>query len=203
MSLKKIAVMGGTFDPVHYGHLASAETVRSIFEFDKIIFIPSGSPPHKINKDVTDPQKRYLMTSYAIAPNANFDISKIEVESVGNSYTIDTVRKIKESVSGAEIYFITGADAVLEIMSWHHSEELLQMCGFIAITRPGYNADKLKSQIEYLKKEKSADISLLEVPALAISSTDIRNRVKNGVSIKYLVPDSVENFIYKYNLYRG
>lgn len=200
----KIAIMGGTFDPIHHGHLASAETVRAEFGFDKIIFIPSGIPPHKDAKHVTDCERRYLMTSNAIASNDFFDISRIEIEREGNTYTIDTVKEIKQqySHSNTELYFITGADAVLEILTWYNAEELLQICSFIAITRPGYQNQKLSEQVEYLRREKKANIFFLEVPALAISSTDIRDRVQHGKPIKYLVPDSVENFIYKYRLYQ-
>lgn len=197
----RIAIMGGTLDPVHFGHLVAAEGARSEFDLDKVIFVPAGNPPHKNNYSVTDAEYRFAMTRLAISTNPNFEASRIEVEREGPSYTVDTVKAFQEIYAGStEIFFITGADAILEILTWKKVEELMQVCTFIAATRPGYPLDELKYRIgannEILNK-----IIFLEVPALAISSTDIRRRVKQGKSIKYLVPDSVERYIVKNGLY--
>jgi nicotinate-nucleotide adenylyltransferase len=195
--------MGGTFDPIHYGHLASAETVLHEFNFDKIIFIPTGNPPHKTSSDVSPGETRYLMTSFAVASNDFFDVSRIEIDRKGTTYTIDTVREVRKMYDEfTKIHFITGADALLEIFTWHNVVELLKMCSIIAISRPGCNRDRLMEQIEFLKEKCDADIKFLEVPALAISSSDIRRRVKTGHPIKYLVPDSVLGYINKYGLYK-
>ncbi len=194
---KSIAIMGGTFDPIHYGHLVAAEAVRQELDIEKVIFIPSGRPPHKKNKQIANNEHRYLMTVLATANNPYFDVSRIEIDRPGMTYTIDTIRKIREHCSkDCKIYFITGADATAEILSWKEPDELFKMCKFVAVTRPGFVRDKKMS-------EYSENIKYLEVPALSISSTDIRNRVLANKTIKYLVPESVEQYIYKFGLYNG
>lgn len=199
----KIGVMGGTFDPIHFGHLVTAESAREKFELDCVIFVPSGNPPHKIHQVVTDKNHRYLMTLLATATNPYFEVSRIEIDREGYTYTIDTIREFEKQFQGRAIfYFITGADALNEILTWKESEILLTSCEFIAAARPGYQKQQLYADIDYLKSNYNGRIHFVEVPSLAISSTDIRFRVKNRLSIKYLLPEAVENYIYKNMLYR-
>ncbi|MCF8011208.1 MAG: nicotinate-nucleotide adenylyltransferase [Clostridiales bacterium] len=199
--IKRLAIMGGTFDPVHYGHLVAAEGARHEFQLDRVIFIPSGRPPHKTSEQITDPVHRLAMVKNAVQSNAHFETSALETESDGVSYTIDTVRKVQELQPSADIYFITGADAVLQILTWKNVEEILSTCTFIAATRPGYALESLEHRLSSLSREYINNIYTMEVPALAISSTDIRNRVFNGKPIKYLLPERVEKFISNSKLY--
>ncbi len=198
----RIGVMGGTFDPIHYGHLVLAEQVRSELSLDRIIFVPAGIPPHKKELSISNNIHRHFMTVLATIDNPNFIVSDIEVHAQKVSYTIDTLHRLKELYGNDHsIFFITGADAILDIESWKDSKTLLKTFKFIAGTRPGHQNDDLERKISLLKKQYDADIHLLEVPALAISSTDIRNRVGMGKSIKYLIPEAVEQYIYKNRLY--
>ncbi len=193
--------MGGTFNPIHYGHLVTAEEARYQFNLNKVIFIPSGHPPHKEDKEILEPEHRYLLTVIATASNSDFEVSRIEIERAGPSYAIDTVAEVKEMYgSDCKIFFITGADAIYEILTWKDTDKLANMCSFIAATRPGYCLERFKNE-EIQKIKPQPDIHFLEVPALAISSTDIRNRLKQGQPINYLVPEGVANFIYKNNFY--
>lgn len=199
----RIGVMGGTFDPIHYGHLVTAEAVRAEFKLDKVIFVPAGNPPHKKEQKVTDKTHRYLMTLLATATNPYFEVSSIEIDRKGYTYTIDTIRNFNCQYKGkAKFYFITGADALNQILTWKESALLLKTCEFVAATRPGYQYDVLFRDIEYLTVHYDGKIHFVEVPSLAISSTDIRQRVKNGIPIKYLIPEPVETYIYKNNLYK-
>ena len=201
---KRIGIMGGTFDPIHYGHLVLAEEIRHNFNLDKIIFVPAGTPPHKEGYQITDKELRYSMTLLASMTNPNFEVSKMEIESENVSYTIHTIKKIKEILSNDEIelFFITGADAIMSIETWKDYKELLSLCSFIGATRPGIHVEHLEEKIEDLKKTYNAKLHLTHVPGLAISSTDIRARVREGRSIKYLLPEAVEAFIEKNNLYK-
>lgn len=191
---RRLAIMGGTFDPIHYGHLVAAEGARHEFNLEKVIFIPAGQPPHKKGRRITDSHYRLEMTRHAVSSNSHFEVSDIEVERTGPSYTIDTVIAVKELYPQHQVFFITGADAVLEILTWNRVEELLSRCSFIAATRPGYRLESLEHTLK--------NIVTMEVPALAISSTDIRHRVKDGRPIKYLLPEAVENYIKEMGLYR-
>jgi nicotinate-nucleotide adenylyltransferase len=204
----KIGIMGGTFNPIHYGHLVTAEEALSQFKLDRVIFIPTGQPPHKTTCKLASPEDRYMMTVMATASNSHFFVSRVETERKGKSYTIDTLKELKLTYGeSAAFYFITGADAILEILTWKNPEEIITMCKFIAATRPGYNL----SRIEELKKKLFGihvnpqvikdSISIMEIPALAISSTDIRDRIKTGRPIKYLLPESVCNYLLKNDLY--
>ncbi len=198
---KRIAVMGGSFNPIHNGHLVAAEAVRQEMDIERVIFIPAGSSPHK-ESDPMYNEHRYLMTVLATVTNPDFEVSRTEIDRMGKSYTIDTIRELRHKCSkDCEIYFITGADAIAEILTWKDPEELLSMCKFVAVTRPGYDKTKLKATIDTLNTKYKGNIEFLEIPALSISSTDIRNRVTAGKTIKYLVPESVENYILKFGLY--
>jgi len=201
--IKRLGIMGGTFDPVHYGHLVTAETARAQFNFDKVIFVPSGYPPHKIGQKITEARHRYLMTVLAVTTNIFFEVSRIEIDRQGCSYAIDTVSQIKEKYGQEwEIYFITGADAVLEILTWKNIKTLIEMCTFVAATRPGFDLSVLDNKLEQISSLAKDKFLTFEVPALSISSTDIRQRVASGKPIKYLLPESVERYIFTNNLYK-
>ncbi len=199
----RFGIMGGSFDPIHYGHLMLAEQIRTQFHLDKVFFIPVGNAPHKKSGNMTNKYMRYEMTVLATMTNPGFAVSKIEIDSDSMSYTINTVKKLKDQIGKEDqLYFITGADAIIELETWSEFKELLGLCKFIAATRPGIDKSKLTSKIDELKSNYGADISVTTVPALAISSTDIRNRVECEQSIRYLLPESVEHYIYKKNLYQ-
>jgi nicotinate-nucleotide adenylyltransferase len=199
---ERIGLMGGTFDPIHYGHLVAAEAARVDFGLDRVVFIPSGHPPHKTDKTISSGWDRYTMTMLAVSDNPHFDVSDTEIKREGLSFAIDTVREFRASVpEDVEIYFITGADACLEILGWKDSCQLLSECRFIAATRPGISDSYLKEEIARLYPDFSDRFYVLEVPALAISSTDIRLRVKDGRSIRYLLPESVRQYISRRGLY--
>lgn len=199
---RRLGIMGGTFDPIHYGHLVTAEGARYSFGLDRVIFVPSGRPPHKPGHIVSDPLDRYKMTCLAVASNPFFCASAIEVERPGPSFTIDTVRAVMQLYPGAKIYFITGADALLEIFKWKDFDILLTICNFVAATRPGYCLFELREKTASLPSGLKQNISYMEVPALAISSTEIRQRVRDGRPIKYLLPESAEDYIKNNKLYR-
>ncbi len=199
--MKQICLIGGTFDPIHYGHLVVAEEVRQKFGIQKVIFIPAARPPHKMDQEISEPHHRVNMTRLATASNRYFEVSTIEIERQGLSYTIDTVQEIKSIYKIETVYFITGADAVLEILNWKEAEKLLNMCTFIAATRPGYNLNNLKETLKSLPGEIFKKTLPLEVPALSISSSDIRQRVREGRSIKYLLPEPVEQYIKENKIY--
>jgi nicotinate-nucleotide adenylyltransferase len=193
---KRLGVMGGTFDPIHYGHLVTAEEALHQFELDEVVFVPTGRPWMKEHGVVSPAEDRYLMTVIATASNPRFSVSRVEVDREGPTYTIDTLRAIKE-ISGADLFFITGADAVLEIFQWKNPQELFDMARFIAATRPGYDVAELEEQAAAY-----AGITPMSIPALAISSTDIRARVARDAPIRYLVPEGVVSYVGKAGLYR-
>lgn len=200
---RRIGIMGGTFDPIHYGHLMLAEQIRTGFFLDEIIFIPVGRAPHKTLSDITDKNHRYEMTKLAISSNPNFSVSDIEIVKEGVTYTVDTIREIKETLSPEDaLYFITGADALLLLESWKDYGELIKMVYFIGATRPGVDNEALSKKINHLETSYEVHIELSYVPALAISSTDIRNRIAREKSIKYLLPESVEQYISDHFLYK-
>jgi len=199
--------MGGTFNPIHYGHLVTAEEARIQFNLDRVLFIPTGDPPHKDGQKITNAQQRYLMTIMATGSNPYFYVSRMEIDRPQPSYTIDTVKDLHEVYKDSQIFFITGTDAVLDILTWKNPAEILNLCIFIAATRPGYELDRLNNIKKRLKDELGiADIKerihIIKIPALAISSTDIRNRVRTGKPIRYLLPEGVANHIYKMGFYK-
>lgn len=199
----RIGIMGGTFDPIHYGHLVAAEVARAEFGLNKVIFVPAGNPPHKQSQIITNSEHRYLMTVHATASNPNFEVSRIEVDKDELSYTIDTVKDFRRIYGeDSSIYFITGADAVLELLTWHKIQELLTLCRFIAVTRPGFDKQELEQKIGEISSKYNGEITCIEVPLLAISSTDIRERIRSGKPIKYLLPEAVEEYIDKNGLYK-
>lgn len=187
--------MGGTFDPIHHGHLVAASEVAAEFGLDEVVFVPTGRPGFKQSRDVTLPEHRYLMTVIATASNPRFTVSRVDVDREGLTYTVDTLRDLRVQRPEADLFFITGADALAQILTWKDSEELFTMAHFVGVTRPGHSLS-----VDGLPKEH---VSVLEVPALAISSTDIRARARAGKPIWYLVPDGIVQYIGKHGLYRG
>jgi nicotinate-nucleotide adenylyltransferase len=186
--------MGGTFDPIHHGHLVAASEVASVFDLDEVIFVPTGRPWQKSHQVVSPAEHRYLMTVIATASNPRFTVSRVDVDRARPTYTIDTLHELREQHRGAELYFITGADALKQIIGWKNSEELFALAHFVGVTRPGHDLTG-----DGLPPDR---VSLMEVPAMAISSTDCRTRVSKGEPVWYLVPDGVVQYIAKYNLYR-
>ena len=189
----RIGVMGGTFDPIHNGHLVAASEVRQHFDLDEVVFVPTGQPYQKRN--VSEAEHRYLMTVVATASNPDFTVSRVDIDRGGPTYTIDTLRELRVARPEADLYFISGADAVAEILEWKDAKELFSLAHFVAVSRPGHPLT-----VSGLPEEH---VSLLEVPALAISSTDCRSRVSRGFPVWYLVPDGVVQYISKYHLYRS
>jgi nicotinate-nucleotide adenylyltransferase len=191
----RLGVMGGTFDPVHHGHLVAASEVASLFGLDEVVFVPTGEPWQKSERRVSPAEDRYLMTVIATASNPRFSVSRVDVDRKGPTFTIDTLRDLKaERGPETDLFFITGADALEQIFSWRDAEELFHLAHFIGVTRPGHNlADP---------GLPPGKVSLVEVPAMAISSTGCRERVRHGEPVWYLVPDGIVQYINKRGLYR-
>jgi len=183
--------MGGTFDPIHNGHLVCAEEARCQLELDEVIFVPAGNPWQK--GGVTSAEDRYLMTVLATASHENFSVSRIEIDRKGPSYTLDTLRAFRSFYEDVELFFITGADAVAEILSWKDPDAVLNEAHFVAATRPGYDIKNMEPVLE--------KVSVMHIPALAISSSDIRARVASGRPVRYLMPREVAQFIATRGLY--
>jgi nicotinate-nucleotide adenylyltransferase len=185
--------MGGTVVPIQHGHLVAASEVEANFGLVEVVFVPTGQPWHKMSKMVCEPEHRYLMTVIATASNPRFTVSRVDVDRPGPTYTIDTLRDLRTLRPDADLFFITGADAMAQILSWKNIDELWSLAHFVGVTRPGHVLDGMGRK----------DVSLLEVPAMAISSTDCRTRVAAGNPVWYLVPDGVVQYIAKYGLYAG
>jgi nicotinate-nucleotide adenylyltransferase len=191
----RIGVMGGTFDPIHHGHLVAASEVAHFFSLDEVIFVPTGQPWQKNGREVSPAEDRYLMTVIATASNPRFSVSRVDIDRPGETYTVDTLRDLRaERGPDAEFFFITGADALAKMISWHDTDELFKLAHFVGVTRPGHTLT-----LSGLPDER---ISLIEVPALAISSTECRGRVRAGDPIWYLVPDGIVQYISKRHLYQ-
>ncbi|MFS0702484.1 nicotinate-nucleotide adenylyltransferase [Cellulomonas sp. 179-A 4D5 NHS] len=191
----RLGVMGGTFDPIHHGHLVAASEVAAEFELDEVVFVPTGQPTFKQDQDVTHAEHRYLMTVIATASNPRFTVSRVDVDRAGLTYTVDTLRDLHEARPDAELFFITGADAIEQILSWKAPDELFEMAHFVAVNRPGHTLST-----DGLPADR---VSQQEIPALAISSSDVRARARGGAPVWYLVPDGVVQYIAKHGLYRG
>ena len=188
--------MGGTFDPIHHGHLVAASEVGATFGLDEVVFVPTGRPWQKGDNHVTPAEHRYLMTVVATAANPQFTVSRVDIDRPGATYTIDTLRDLREEYGeDTELFFITGADALAHILTWKNTDKLFSQAHFVGVSRPGHE----------LRAEglPNTGLSLMEVPALAISSTDCRERIRRGIPVWYLVPDGVVQYISKYSLYRS
>jgi nicotinate-nucleotide adenylyltransferase len=198
----KIGIMGGTFNPIHNGHLIIAEDVREQCGLDRVLFIPSGQPPHKPDTEVIDAQHRYEMVRIAVESNPFFEASRIEVDRNGLTYSINTLQELKRIYGeGVDLYFIIGADVVEELVTWREFRRVFQMCEFIAVLRPGYNNSAFENTIEKNRKDFDAKIRQVQTRLVDISSSDIRKRCERDESIKYLVPDNVEEYIKRFSLY--
>jgi nicotinate-nucleotide adenylyltransferase len=194
---RRIGVMGGTFDPVHHGHLVAASEAASLYDLDEVIFVPTGRPWQKDRTEVSPAEDRYLMTVIATASNPRFSVSRVDINRGEATYTVDTLRDLRAGLDDKdELFFITGADALAAILSWKDPSELFGLAHFIAVTRPGY-------ALSDAHLPEDAAVTLLEVPALAISSSGCRDRVREGRPVWYLVPDGVVQYIEKRNLYRA
>src|SRR3954447_1708914 len=185
--------MGGTFDPIHHGHLVAASEVAGLFGLDEVVFVPTGEPWQKSGREVSRPGDRYLMTVIATASNPRFSVSRVDIDRGGPTYTIDTLTDLQGQRPDAELFFITGADALSQIVSWRDSDRCFQLAHFVGVTRPGFTLGD-----SHLPQ---GTVSLVEVPALSISSTDCRDRVVRGMPVWYLVPDGVVQYIEKRGLY--
>ncbi len=190
----RIGIMGGTFDPIHNGHLVAASEVSWVYDLDEVIFVPTGRPVFKLDKHVTNAEDRYLMTVIATASNPKFTVSRVDIDRPGVTYTIDTLRDLRALYPQAELFFITGADAVAEIMQWKDVDKMFEIAHFVAVTRPGYSSSVTLP---------AGSVDMLEIPALAISSTDVRERATHDEPVWYLVPDGVVQYIGKHGLYHG
>jgi nicotinate-nucleotide adenylyltransferase len=197
---KRLGVMGGTFDPIHHGHLVTAEMALWQFELDEVVFVPTGQPWMKEDQEVSEAEHRYLMTVIATSSNPRFSVSRIEIERQGPTYTVETLQQLRrEAEEPIDLFFITGADAMLEILHWKDPGEVLAEANFIAATRPGYDLARFQKEAP----TSHPKVSVMDIPALAISSTDIRRRVRQGEPIRYLVPEGVQTYIQKARLYRN
>ncbi|QQC44578.1 nicotinate-nucleotide adenylyltransferase [Schaalia meyeri] len=190
-----IGIMGGTFDPIHHGHLVAASEVMDVYGLDQVVFVPTAMQPFKAGRRVTSAEHRYLMTVIATASNPRFAVSRVDIDRGGTTFTIDTLADLSREYPDSDFYFITGADALAQIAQWKDSDTLFEQAHFIGVTRPGHNLSDPGLPHE--------SVSLLEVPAMAISSTDCRSRVEEGKPVWYLVPDGVVQYINKYGLYRS
>lgn len=185
--------MGGTFDPIHHGHLVAASEVAQSFDLDEVVFVPTGEPWHK--EQVSPSEHRYLMTVIATASNPRFTVSRVDIDRAGPTYTVDTLRDLRRERPDADLFFITGADALAQILTWKDADQLWGLAHFVAVSRPGHHLS-----VDGLPE---GAVTVLEVPALAISSTDCRERARAGEPVWYLVPDGVVQYIAKHRLYRG
>lgn len=198
----RIGISGGTFDPIHLGHLIIAQEIKEVMKLNKIIFIPSGRPPHKRDHRVTDPIHRYNMVEMAIVSNGGFEASDMEIKREGYSYTCDTLYEIKKTISKNDtLFFITGADVIPQMHTWKNIWEVFKLCEFVAVLRPDFKKDEMEREADDLRQRYDGVIHIIETPLIGISSTDIRQRVKGGRPIKYLVPENVEGYIKDNKLY--
>jgi len=195
---RRVGVMGGTFDPIHHGHLVAASEVQAWFDLDEVVFVPTGAPWQKADRDVSPAEDRYLMTVIATASNPRFSVSRVDIDRGGPTYTIDTLRDLRASRPDADLYFITGADALAAILTWHDAAGVFELAHFVGCTRPGTTIDE--STLAGLPADR---VDIIEIPALAISSTECRARARKGEPVWYLVPDGVVQYIAKRRLYQS
>ncbi len=197
----KIGILGGSFNPIHMGHLILGENVRDSLKLDKVIFIPTGINPFKGNRNTTSPTQRLEMIKLAIESNPHFTISTIEIEREGISYTIDTIKSLKGRYKEDDLYFIIGSDIIFQIEKWKDIQQLFKLCKFALVNRPGNELKEIDNKVEELSLKYNIFFERISSPFIDISSTDIRNRVRKKQSIKYLVPPKVEDYIIKHKLY--
>lgn len=197
----RIGIIGGTFDPIHLGHMLIAKEARTRLELDRILFVPAGAPPHKTEQPVTDPGARLTMVQLAISDYSHYGVSRLDIDRRGPSYTVDTIRLLRDEWGmDAEIYFLIGADSLIDLPIWRQPEHLLRLCQVVALRRPGYEVDL--GELDRLLPEAAFLVRMMDLPMLDISSTEIRQRVRQGESISHLVPPAVERYIIDNGLYR-
>ncbi|NLG20448.1 MAG: nicotinate-nucleotide adenylyltransferase [Actinomycetales bacterium] len=190
----RLGVMGGTFDPIHHGHLVAASEAAALLDLDEVVFVPTGQPYRKDDRKVSPAEHRYLMTVIATASNPRFTVSRVDIDRDGPTYTYDTLRDLRAQRPEDDLYFITGADALAQILSWKDADKMFELAHFVGVTRPGHELTD-----DGLPQDR---VTLLNVPAMAISSTDCRERTEQGEPVWYLVPDGVVQYIGKYHLYK-
>lgn len=199
----RLGIMGGTFDPIHVGHLACAEQVRDVFELDGVVFMPAGDPWMKRGRSISAAEDRFAMVKAAVEDNPFFDASRLEIDRAGETYTVDTLRALRAHYpDNVELYFISGADAMHRILEWRDATELARMARLVAVSRPGYEIDDARRRY-MLTHAAIRHVSVIEATALAVSSTDLREKVRSGRSIRYLVPQVVADYVENHGLYRG
>ncbi len=197
----KVGILGGTFDPIHYGHLVAGEEARCALGLERVLFVPSARPPHKLEYPVSPADRRVEMVRLAIADNPQFELSTVELDRSGYSYTVDTVAELQQQLgSEAQLYFILGEDALADLPAWHQPKKLLELCELIAVNRPGYHSFSLRLLERQLPGVENR-VHPVRIPELAIWSTELRARVASGLPIRYLLPDTVHDYIYEQGLY--
>jgi len=198
----RVGVLGGTFDPIHNGHLVAAEEVRAQLRLDRVVFVPAGLPPHKLTDDVSSVDHRLAMVKLAVAGNPYFTVSHVDIDRFGPCYTVDTIELLRDEWGfEVELYFIMGSDSLADILTWHRPGRLIRLCRLAVMERPGYRVDM--QELERMLPGIASRIHLINSPQLDISSTDIQRRVREGLPIKYQVPEAVEDYIYEHELYAG
>jgi nicotinate-nucleotide adenylyltransferase len=198
----RYGLMGGTFDPIHYGHLVAAEEVYACLGLDKVLFIPAGQPPHKTGEERSPVETRVRLVEMGIASNPHFELSRVDVDRPGPSFSVDMLRVLRKQLGGDhELFFIIGADSLEDFLEWHDPEGIVRQCKLVVVTRPGYgvSVEHLKSRIPDIESR----VEIVPIPLMSISASDLRERVANGLPIKYQVPEAVEGYIYAMGLYRG
>ncbi len=199
--MQRIGVIGGTFDPIHYGHLAAAEEARVRVNLEKVLFAVAGLPPHKLDEEVTPVEHRLAMVQLGIFSNPDFELSRVDVDRSGPSYTVDTISILQEQWrQGTEMFFILGLDSLVEVPTWHQPERLIQLCHLVAVARPGFEVDM--RQLEDSVPGISSRVEIIGMPEVDISSSDLQRRVREGLPIRYQVPEEVERYIREHRLYQ-
>jgi nicotinate-nucleotide adenylyltransferase len=196
-----VGVLGGTFDPIHYGHLAAAEGAAHVLGLDRVLFMPNRQPPHKTGRSVTPPEHRSAMVRLAIAGNPRFEYSSLELDREGPSYTIDTVRALQARYPDWRLCFLAGMDSLVELTAWREYRALLQSVEMVFFSRPGYSAAQRDAALEALGTELAARVQVLELPGVAVSGTELRRRATDGYPLRYLVPDAVAQYLTERQLY--
>lgn len=200
--MNKVGILGGTFDPIHFGHLFIAENARKCFELDKVVFIPTGVPPHKVLVNVSDKTHRYNMAQLAMKGNPNFEVSDFEVAKEEISYTVDTMTALKQLYKDTDFYYIVGADSLYEIVNWKSFRKLAKIIKIVSINRMTNKFVDVEEVAKSISENYNMEIHTLEMPIIEISSTEIRRRVKEDLPIKYMLPENVERYIKKHKLYK-
>jgi nicotinate-nucleotide adenylyltransferase len=198
--MKRVGVIGGTFDPIHLGHLIIAEEARTHLNLNRVVFVPAGQPPHKSVHQISSPERRLEMVRLAISNNEHFEVSRVDMDRMGPCYTVDTIRLLQETWGAdTEIYFLIGSDSLVDLPTWHQPAQLLRLCHIVAVQRPGHQVDL--RELDRLLPGAAPAIQQIDTPTLDISSTEIRHRVRKQGSIRYLVPAAVEHYIHQNRCY--